>query len=215
MIRYYCKKCNAENPSPVCAHCGKKLSGNTMRNVWRVYRLPLSDSGTWFSVLSISALIALLLFLILFGAEFFMTGLQQMTALFSTNLPAVLFALIPLSLCIACIVLTLQGREILLYALDMQGAHLQTWHDASRIKCWARLQLMKPEDAVPQQDGTQLIMAQVRHMLWKDVRQVRYSPRKGEIRLYHTPHIAPMVLRLPPEEYEGCEALVKKFCKGK
>ena len=58
-------------------------------------------------------------------------------------------------------------------------------------------------------------LSQERHLLWKDVAQVQYRPARAVIALYHTPHIAPLVLRLPPEEYELAKAYVGKYCKGK
>ena len=214
MIRYFCKKCNAESASPVCSRCGRKLPAGMMRDVWRVWRVPLSDGGTWLGALKVTFLLAALLFLLVFGAEALLSGTDRVMALLSSGLPGVICALIPVSLLLTLLFLALQGREILVYALDVQGAHVQVWHAASRIRCWARLQSARLEEAVPQQDGGALLLSQVRHMLWKDVRQVRYAPRKGEIRLYHTPRLAPMVLRLPAEEYETAEALVKKYCKG-
>jgi len=47
------------------------------------------------------------------------------------------------------------------------------------------------------------------------VQSVKYKPGKAVILLYHTPYCAPMVLRLPAEEYELAAAYVGKYCKGK
>ena len=68
---------------------------------------------------------------------------------------------------------------------------------------------------VPQQDGSVMHLSQERHMLWQDVQSVKYKPGKAVIQLYHTPHCAPLVLRLPPEEYDLAAAYVGKYCKGK
>ena len=58
-------------------------------------------------------------------------------------------------------------------------------------------------------------LSQERHLMWRDVQAVQYKPGKAVIALYHTLHIAPLLLRLPPEEYELAKAYVGKYCKGK
>ena len=44
---------------------------------------------------------------------------------------------------------------------------------------------------------------------------MKYKPGSAAIHLYHTPHLAPMVLKLPANEYELAAAYVGKYCKGK
>ena len=118
-------------------------------------------------------------------------------------------------LLVAFLFLLAQGREVIVYVLDPQGAHLQTWHQPSRIKSWARLQSADPRQNIPQQDGSVMHLSQERHMIWNDVQSVRYKPRNAAILIYHTPYLAPMVLKLPPDEYEMAAAYVGKYCKGK
>ena len=215
MIKYYCKKCNLDNDGPVCQSCGKKLTGGSMHNVWAIRRLPLTDGSVWLFAFAIGCTVSLLLFVILFGAEFFLTGTDKMTALFATNLPMLVLAIIPLVLLITGLMLALQGKEVLFYSIESYGVILRTWHGASRIKCWARLCGAKMDHVMEDENGQGVIMAYERVTLWKDVKQVRYFPRRAEIRLYHAAHLAPMVLRIPQEEYQAAETLVKKFCKNK
>ena len=215
MIRYYCKKCGTENDEPVCCRCGKKLPGSVMRDVWQVWRLPLSDGSVWMGVLSVLCLVAVLMLLTLAGMTFALSGAAAVGQLFSSALPSWIAAVIPAGLALALITLALQGREALVYAVDVQGAHVQTWHPASRLRCWARLNSARGEAVITQPDGGEMILSGTRHTLWQDVRRVKYLPARGEIRLYHLPHVYPLTLRLPGEEYPACEALIKKFCKGK
>ena len=58
-------------------------------------------------------------------------------------------------------------------------------------------------------------LSQERHMLWQDVVSVRYKPGSAAICVYHTPRCAPMVLKLPAQEYDLAAAYVGKYCKGK
>ena len=108
---------------------------------------------------------------------------------------------------------SLQGREEIRYILDMEGAHMQTWYRASRIHAWARLQRADMSSAHQSRDGSKYLKAEERHLLWRDINEIGYSPSTGTIRLYRTPHLAPFVLRIPPEEYEMAEALIKKHTK--
>ena len=110
---------------------------------------------------------------------------------------------------------TLQGREEIRYILDMEGVHMQTWYRASRIHAIARLQSISMDHAVQSRDGSRYIKAEERHLLWQDINEIRYSPSTGTIRLYRIAHIAPFVLRIPPEEYDMAEALVKKHTRSR
>ena len=73
----------------------------------------------------------------------------------------------------------------------------------------------KLDQVMEDENGQGVIMGHERITLWKDVKQVRYNPRRTEIKLYHANRIAPMVLRIPHEEYPATETLIKKFCKNK
>lgn len=152
---------------------------------------------------------------LVFGLEAMVSGSVQVARLWAGSLPQAIFAVLPLGLAATFLALFLQGREVIVYVLDPRGAHLQTWHEPSRLKSWARLQSADPGRDVPQQDGSVMHLSQERHCLWADVQAVKYKPGRAAIYLYHTPHIAPMVLRLPPDEYDVAAAYVGKYCKGK
>ena len=59
-------------------------------------------------------------------------------------------------------------------------------------------------------------LAQERHLLWRDVQDVKYLKHQSTILLYHTVSVAPMVIRVPDsEEYELAVAFVSKYSKKK
>ncbi len=215
MIYSYCKHCKAESPGDTCQTCGKRASAAAQRNVWSASFLPLTDSRTWRGILLTLVLACVLCFLLLIGLDALLLGPSGASRVLQGNLPALIFSILPLGLMIAFLFLYLQGRETLVFVLDPRGAHLQTWHEPSRKKSWARLQTADASRDVPNPAGSMMHLSQERHMLWQDVQSVQYKPHQSLILLYHTPHCAPMVLRLPQAEYEMAAAYVSKHCKGK
>lgn len=215
MIRSYCSKCKHESAGDSCDTCGRRATAAALRDVWTVSALPLADGRIWLSVLGALAAVVALMLALVFGLEALLSGNLKTAQLWAGPLPTYIFSVLPLGLMAAFLCLLWQGREMVVFILDKSGAHLQTWHEPSLIKSWARLQSADHARDIPQPDGAVLHLAQERHMLWKDVQNVRYSPNKGVICLYHTPHCAPMVLRMPEGEYENAAAFVGKYCKNK
>lgn len=215
MICSYCKRCKTESPGDVCRICGKHAAAGSQRDVWSTASVPLADSRIWKSIVITLIAVALLLTVVVFGLEALVSDAGKVRLLWSSPLPRLIFLIVPLGLAVSFLFLTIQGRETIVYVLDPQGAHLQTWHQPSRLKSWSRLQSADPACDVPQQDGTVMHLSQERHLIWADVQSVRYRPRIAAIYLYHTPRLAPMVLKLPPEEYETAAAYVGKYCKVK
>lgn len=215
MIYSYCKKCKTESPGDTCRGCGKHATAAAQRDIWSIASVPLADGRAWRGALYALLMVVGLLLALVFGLEAMVSGSVQVARLWAGSLPQAIFAVLPLGLAATFLALFLQGREVIVYVLDPRGAHLQTWHEPSRLKSWARLQSADPSRDVPQQDGSVMHLSQERHCLWADVQAVKYKPGRAAIYLYHTPHIAPMVLRLPPDEYDVAAAYVGKYCKGK
>ncbi len=215
MIYSYCKRCNLESPGDTCTGCGKRAAVNAQMDQWSIASNPAADLRIWRSALIALLSAALLLMAVVFGMEAAVNGGEAAGVLFRGSLPRMILALVPVGLAVTLLFLLLQGQEVDVFKLDAQGAHLRTWHGPQKWKSWARLQSADPKKNVPQQDGSVVHLSQERHLLWKDVVSVQYRPAKAVIALYHTPHIAPLVLRLPPEEYELAKAYVGKYCKGK
>ena len=211
----YCKRCKLESPGDTCRGCGKHATAAAQRDVWSIAAVPLADGRAWRGVLYTLLCVIALLLLMIFGLEAMLSGSAKTAQLWEGPLPKLIFSLLPLGLTAAFLCLLAQGREVIVYVLDPQGAHLQSWHTPSRVKSWARLQSADRDKDVPQQDGSVMHLSQERHMLWGDVQSVKYKPGRAVIHIYHTPYCAPMVLRLPPDEYELAAAYVGKYCKGK
>lgn len=215
MIYSYCKRCKMESPGDVCQGCGKRATAASQRDVWSVASVPLADGRAWRGAVWTLLTVAALLLILIFGLEYLVSGGLITAQLWQGALPKMIFALVPLGLLLTFLFLFLQGREVIVYVLDPQGAHLQTWHQPGKIKSWARLQSADPNKNVPQQDGTVMHLSQERHLMWQDVQSVKYRPGSAAIYIYHTPHCAPMILKLPAQEYELAAAYVGKYCKGK
>ena len=215
MIYSYCKRCKLESPGDVCRSCGKRATANAQRDVWSIASVPLADGRTWKGIFYTLLAVAALLLAVVFGLESLTSDGGKVAQLWNSAVPRMIILILPMGMLVAFLFLLAQGREVIVYVLDPQGAHLQTWHQPSRIKSWARLQSADPRQNIPQQDGSVMHLSQERHMIWNDVQSVRYKPRNAAILIYHTPYLAPMVLKLPPDEYEMAAAYVGKYCKGK
>ena len=215
MIYSYCKKCKLESPGDTCPQCGKRAAAGAQRNIWSIAAVPVSDGRAWRGIICTLAAVVALLMILIFGLEAMLSGNFKVTQLWNSGLPQLIIAILPLGILLAFLMLTLQGREVIVYFMDTQGCHLQTWHQPGLMRSWARLQCRDRHKDILQSDGNIMHLSQERHMLWQDVQSVKYQPGRACILLYHTPHCAPMVLRLPPEEYDLADAMVKKHCKGK
>lgn len=215
MIRSYCGKCKRESAGDTCESCGRRATAAFLRDVWSISAMPLADGRIWLSILyALIAVVALMLAFV-FGLEALLSGNVKAEQLWAGPLTTYIFCILPLGLMAAFLFLLWQGKEVVVFILDKSGAHLQTWHEPSLIKSWARLQSADHTRDIPQPDGTVMHLSQERHMLWQDVQAVKYRQMQGVIYLYHTPHCAPMVLRMPEGEYDNAAAFVGKYCKNK
>ncbi len=212
MTGYFCEKCNQLNGRRQCMKCGKNLPNATYREVWNVVRVPVSDGILWKRVILI--LLSVMGILTLLSALFCVLS-RDINALIDQGALIVIMALLPVGILFAGLVMLLQGRENVWYTLANTGVREQTWHRPSRIHSWSRFESYRAENAYPQPDGSILTMTKERTIRWKDVCRVRFQADKGRILLYHTPHVAPLTLRIPADEYNEAEMLIKKTCKGK
>lgn len=174
--------------------------------------MPSADTGAWRSAVGALLSVTVLLLVGLLLTERLTSTAQQFSTSSISLISAVAIAGVIGALLVVA-AFSLQGREEIRYILDMEGAHMQTWYRASRLHSWARLQRSQMQSTVPSRDGAKYIKAEERHLRWQDIIDINYSPSSGTIRLYRTPHLAPFVLRIPPEEYEMAEALVKKHTR--
>ncbi|MBR6185835.1 MAG: hypothetical protein IKQ41_06180 [Clostridia bacterium] len=215
MIYSYCKRCKMESPGDTCPGCGKRSTAAAQRDVWSIANVPLSDGRAWRGALYTLLGVSVLLLAVILGLEALLRDAAAAMRLLQGALPRLIAALAAIGLALVFLFLALQGREVNVYVLDPQGAHLQTWHGPQKWKSWARLQSADPGKNVLQQDGSVMHLSQERHMMWRDVQSVQYKPARAAIFVYHTPHCAPMILKLPAEEFDLAAAYVGKYCKGK
>lgn len=215
MIKSYCSKCKQASTGDTCQYCGKRLPVSTQQDVWSVDMVPLSDGRIWRSILLTLVGVVALLFVLIFGLEAIIAGNHRVQAMWQGGVPQLILSILPIGLLIAFAALSLQGRETQLFVLDKNGAHLQTWHAPGRLKSWARLQSYDRQRDFYLEDGSVQHLAQEWHFLWRDVQRVEPRPHRACILLYYTPRCAPMVLRLPPDEYEQAAEWIKRHCKGK
>ena len=167
MIYSYCKRCKTESAGDVCRGCGRRATAAAQRDVWSVASVPIADGRIWRAALYTLLAVTALLFLMIFGLETLLSGSTKTAQMWNSALPSCIFALLPVGLALTFIDLMLQGREVIVFILDPQGAHLQTWHAPSKLKSWARLQSASPENDVPQQ------FIRCHQSFWVNFRHVR------------------------------------------
>ncbi len=214
MIELYCKKCKQKHDGQTCPRCGGRSSDATATDMWSVRRTPITDGGAWLRVFVALCAVTLLVFALVFGVEAISSSGDKMQALLSSDLLSAVLTAPAVGFAAALLLLALQGSEICVYVLDGGGAHLATWHKPSAVKSLARLQSPDPAADIAQPDGSVMHLSQERHMLWGDVRFVRYDDRHGRIFLYHTPRCAPMVLCVNSEEFPDAAAYVQRKTKA-
>ncbi|MBO2516374.1 MAG: hypothetical protein CW338_03740 [Clostridiales bacterium] len=210
MTGYYCSKCDRLNPGPVCEGCGKSLTTSVYRHIWTILRVPASDTLTWKTVICVLLALVTLLTIICFA----FCAISGEIGRFVSMLPFIL-GVFPLGAVLVLIDLLLQGRESVWYTMEYTGVRIARWHKPSRLHSWSRLQTYDEKKICPQPDGSELVMSNEVSLAWNDVCKVKLSPRNGRIYLYHTPHMSPVILCIPEEDYESVEAAVKKRCKNK
>ncbi len=212
MTGYYCEKCKRLSPERQCTACGKSLAGNTYRNIWTVVRVPASDVLIWRKVLLYLLVLDVLVFLaVLIGSLF--TGKVEQAL--SSNAIAVILSVYPAGLLITLIGLILQGREDIWYTLENDNVRMQVWYRSSHIHSWSRLQSYSARSNCPQPDGIVLTPQKERILPWSELTGFKVQARLGRIWLYHHGAFAPMILRIPAEEFDRAEALVRKACKSR
>ena len=212
MKGYYCGKCQYTSRDRRCEKCGKPLSNATFRMLWTVVRVPVSDGIVWKSVMAV--LLSVTGLLLLFTLLFCAVG-NNIRAMTGAGLIPVILSVLPAGVLLTVITLSLQGRENVWYFLESTCAREQTWYRPSPLHSWSRFQTYRAEDAFRQADGSLLTLSKEKTIEWKDVCKVVFYPERARILLYHTPHVAPFTLRIPADEYESAENLIKKMCKGK
>ena len=215
MLIYYCAKCQRQNMHNVCDSCGKGLPGTAARYIWSDYRLPVGDVVKLGRVLRIPLIALALLITVMFVMEYILTGARAVDFLTNSGvLPAMVQAFMG-AVAIALLILALQGRENVQYAMDPKGVLKRTWITPSRLNCAAR-GIRYDKRAIQQNaDGLPFLMAHEEYLLWQDAARFKLAPRAGRISLYRPYAFLFMALYLPRHEFDGAADMVRAKMKGK
>jgi len=185
---YYCRKCKRDSASPICEHCGGQIASlnQNERFRWRSLRVPLGDTVTVMGALKALFLTLLTLMLILFAGELLFSPDKAAAVKLLTMGGVLPWMLIFLAAGagVILLVLGLQGQEEMHYVIDHRGAHLQTWIQPGRIKCYARFLPYEEHNIVPGPGGEMRMMIGESHILWDDVCRYEVHKRAGRIDLY-------------------------------
>ena len=215
MLAYYCKKCKADNASPVCAHCGMPIGAQNARYMWQHVRTPLGDGPTVMGALKILAVVTVILLVLMFlGELIFSADKQNAVTLFTAS------GILPWALVLAgagagiiCLTLLFQGREEMHFVLDMRAAHLQVWIAPTRLKCLARGIAYEPDNAALNAQGEERLKISETHLLWTDVCRCEIRRRACRIDLYRPSGFRFLSLYPDRQELEAIEEFIKPRMK--
>ena len=133
LLIYYCAKCQRQNMRNVCDSCGKGLPGTAARYIWSDYRQPLADTVRLGALVRLPLMALALLITVMFIMEYIMTGAQAVTFLTNSGiLPAMVQTFFG-AVGVGLLILALQGKENVQYAMDPKGVLKRTWITPSRL----------------------------------------------------------------------------------
>ncbi len=210
----YCKKCKAEvSLGDMCPYCGGKLTKTGERLSFMMLRVPVRDWFAWNQWLR-AALPALgLVAAITLITEAFASGSQGIQALFLQGFFWLLVWALGGMLVVMLIVLALQGPENVLFTLDKDGAHAQTYlSKPTDLRLFARFLSREAAGALQQEEQAQAGMTLVRRMdlPWQEIRRVQCWRENRQILFFRPSWWQVLVITCPPGEYEQAEAFVRK-----
>lgn len=211
----YCKKCRAEVPlGDSCPQCGTKLTKASERLSFGVRRLPVKDWFCWNSMLRVMLPVMLLVLLMLLLIELSVAGAGEILGMLTDGVIWLIlgaFALIALG---CLLILALQGRESVHYVLDRDGAHAYTYlKDPTRLMLYARLLSPSALEALRENEQNQvpgLTLISARHILWQDVKRVRFWRENGRILFYHPSFWLYLPVTATGGDYDEAEAMIRK-----
>ncbi|HSK69778.1 MAG TPA: hypothetical protein VLA21_11005 [Candidatus Limnocylindria bacterium] len=215
MLVYYCSRCQARSPVPVCASCGRALGNPSVRYVWEDSRMAAGDPARVGLLLRVGAGASAIAVLGMLAVEYVRGGTAALPSFFSSS--GVPYAALGLGAALVAgglLVLLLQGRESVQYMMDPKGVLKRTWIEPTRLKCLARMLRYAPRAFQPNNEGKPFLLAHEEYLAWADARRYRLSPGRGRITLYRPYAFVFMVLHLPPGEYDGAAEMVAAKLKN-
>ncbi len=215
MLIYYCAKCQRQNAHNQCEACGKNLPGTAARYIWSDYRASLADVVKLMALVRALLMALTLLIVVMFLLEFLRTGAGAVNFLTGSGILPALVQVFFLALGAALLVLLLQGRENVQYALDPKGVLKRTWITPTRLNCLARGIRYDKRAIQHNADGVPFLMAHEEYLTWQDTSRYTLRPHSGRIKLYRPYSFVFMTLYIPRESYEGAAAMITAKVKMK
>ncbi|MDD3921377.1 MAG: hypothetical protein PHO41_09430 [Eubacteriales bacterium] len=217
----YCRKCKREVPAAnTCPYCSGKLSRAGERISFTCERRPAKDWFAWNAVLRVLVPVFLLVLLFAVLMEALAEGSAGVTLLFTQGFAGALFGVLGVLLIGVWLVLLLQGKDTLHYAVGSKGVQATVYVRAGRrLALYARLtspralQAQQAEaPAPPREDLWQLNSIS---LSWAETARAVYWPQMHTILLFKPRWWQAMCIRCPKAEYAQVEALVRAKIKRK
>lgn len=215
----YCKKCRSEvEPEEICPLCGAKLPKSSLTLTFDRNHTPVKDWFCWNNLLRIALPASLLLIGAVLLAEWVAGGGEAVMKLLGGSFLPIVAALMCILLLIGYIMLCMQGREQVHYAMDKVGIHAWTYLDKpTNMQLYARFltpeairRLEEDERALP---GLTLIRHQ--YLPWKQIRRANFWKENAALLLYRPAWWQVMTVYCPFGEIPGVEQMVKAHVKPK
>ena len=208
----YCKKCRCEvPPGESCPYCGARLTRAGERQSMNYVRVPIADWFSWNAVLRVALPALLLMALVLALLE------GSLEALAVEGLFWVLLATLGAMLTVVALVLALQGPENIHYVLDKDGVHAYTYLAcATRARLFSRMLSVDAVRQLGEKEGNAVpgyTLVQARHLLWADVKRVRFWPEAGKALFFRPSWWQSLVVHCPADFTAVEESVRKKLGK--
>ena len=182
----YCKKCGREvDPGEICPYCGTKLGRTAAHTVWCIERQPVKDWMCWNAVMRLllpAALAVLLLVLLLEGLS---GGTEALERLFAGSFPLTLLILLAGAVVLVFLILLLQGRDLMDFAVDNRGIHVTRYlPEPTALKLIMRLKAPSLLNRTEENGRTKVLKLEERSIAWKEVARVQLWPEKCTVLFY-------------------------------
>ena len=184
----YCKKCAREVAAgEICPRCGTRLGKNAAHAAWCVERVPVKDWMSWNAIMRILLPAALVILLLVLGAEGISGGAAALERMLVSGFPAVLLILLGAMLLLALLTLILQGKDLTDYVVDSRGVHeIHYLPNPTPLKLITRMKSPAMLREAGQGGSVTVLKLGERNLAWKDVARVQLWAEKCMI-LYYAP----------------------------
>ena len=212
----YCKKCGREvTPGELCPYCGTRLGKTAVHAAWVLERRPVTDWMCWNAVMRVllpSGVGVLALVLVLEGLA---GGTEALERLFRGDFLWTLGGLLLGILAAVVLILALQGKDLMDYAVDSRGIHVTRYlPEPTALKLLVR---GKPPALLAGADPEgKVLRLDQRDLAWKDVARVQLWPEKDYVLFYAPAWWMRLSVRCTPFSWEDVlEYIREKLGKKK